>query len=94
MSHHFTFININSSLTTSTPRNKNLVFQKVANMFSFKSIFFTTLLVSSSNAGSTSLRSSVPDFSRRLSFQDIAGYAPQTLVTDHVSHNWRWVCVG
>jgi hypothetical protein len=31
--------------------------------------------------------------SRRLSFQDIASYAPQTLVTDHVSHNSRWARV-
>jgi hypothetical protein len=63
-------------------------------MFSFESFVFTMLLVSSSEAGTTSLRSSVPDLFRRLSFQAIAGYEPQTLVTDHVSLNWCWVRVG
>jgi hypothetical protein len=63
-------------------------------MFSFESFVFTMLLVSSTEAGSTSLRSSVSDWSRRLSFPAIAGYVPQTLVTDHVSHNWCWVLVG
>jgi hypothetical protein len=62
-------------------------------MFSFKSFVFTMLLVPSTEGGSTSLRSSMPDWSRRLSLQTIAGYAPQTLVTDHVSHNLCLVCV-
>jgi hypothetical protein len=62
-------------------------------MFSFESFVFTMLLVSSTEAGSTSIRSPVSDWSRRLSFPAIAGYKPQTLVTDHVSHNWCWVLV-
>jgi hypothetical protein len=73
-----------------TPTRRSLLSKVFAlnSMFSFKSIVFTMLLVSSTKAGSTTLRSSVSDFSRRLSFQAIAGYEPQTLVTDHVSRNW------
>jgi hypothetical protein len=63
-------------------------------MFSFESFVFTMLLLSSAKAAKTLLRSSVSDWSRRLSFQDIASYAPQMLSTDHVSHNRCWVRVG
>jgi hypothetical protein len=64
-------------------------------MLSFKSFVFAMVLVSSAEAGSTSLRSSVSDSFRRLSFSAIAGYQPKTLVTDHVSRNgWCWMRVG
>jgi hypothetical protein len=64
-------------------------------MLSFKSFVFAMVLVSSTEAGSTSLRSSVSDMSRRLSFSAIAAYQPKTLVADHVSRNgWCWMRVG
>jgi len=48
-------------------------------MFSFEPLLFSTLLVASS---AVTLRSTP----RHLSQEQIAGFAPQTSVTDHVSH--------